>query len=96
MAYVTSRGEGPFSHLAGEHCLNQIPDKAWWVRHGLETNYRHGRPVPTKTHTVQQLEAMGYRGLYLKRDDPLLRGCVAIDRPSGAERGEDDGDDYGE
>jgi len=79
MAHMVD-GKGPYPNKTGEFCGNYYPNsyddfinpqeikshEEWLSR------MRFGRPHPTEKYTIAQLIAIGWVGLYLKEDRPLL------------------------
>ncbi len=78
--------KGPYPDNAGEYCGNHNPNDRYPLpRIASETpaqaqkrenewlsRMRFGRPHATNEYTVEQLEADGIVGLYLKEDRPLF------------------------
>lgn len=93
MAFMTADGEGPFPNRAGEHCGNFFVD-CYPVTAENETledalkrqdkylsRFRFGRPRPTSTGTIEELEKLGLNGLYLKEDQSIGSSDTEIKTP---------------
>lgn len=63
MAYMIG-DEGPYPNLPGEYCGNETSLSPKYEQH------TRGRPRPTRSQSISELEAKGVHGLYLNR--PLL------------------------
>src|SRR3989304_2647474 len=88
MAYMTSDGQGPYPNKAGEFCGNYHPERSSWRT--LEEQVRElkwlcqmrfGWPHSCPAGTVEEMEANGYVGLYLKKDQLLKPGDIEVDTP---------------
>ena len=95
MAYMKKDGGAPYPNKAGEYCGNhcptdqpcikfhESPEEAKRNQERYLATMRFGRPRPCWAGTTEDMEAMGYVGLYLKHDFPvdLADGDVEIETP---------------
>jgi hypothetical protein len=82
MAYFLNgrANKGPYPNLAGECCGAWHPDHqpAWFD----QVRYRLGRPRPESGgRGVAELEAIGWRGIYLLADINPASGLMSGDGP---------------
>lgn len=78
MAYMTANGKGPYPNKVDEYYGNCNKDNQ-----SLPNTHRRGRPHACKAGTIEEMEAAGWFGLYLKEDQkvPLPSGAIEIPTP---------------
>ena len=94
MAYKKKDGSGPYPNKAGEYCgnhqkgspalrmTNETSEDAERRQDAWLARMRFGRPRPCHAGTTEDMEAMGYVGLYLLNDSPTsFADDVEIETP---------------
>ena len=95
MAYMTQDGRGPYPNKKDEYCGNhhlghdmivlsdyrETPEQAQKREEEFHAYFRFGRPRPCVAGTSKEMQAQGFVGLYLKKDDPLEPGRIEVETP---------------
>ena len=55
--------------VQGYRCIDETPEEAWAAWQDWLKDKAIGRPAPTRKHSTEDLEAIGYVGVYAPEGD---------------------------